>query len=184
MEMIRHNTFGIGEVISKEIVGGFTFLNVRFESGKEMRFGIPQSFETGALEPLGALKDEVDQAIADRMVRLSTPAPTKTPTAPAKKASARHTPSCPTATAFEVYLITEGYKIETDSGNPSTVYSYINAVESVLEEEGFSWDALKNHISATVSKYDVGGAKELFGAKSNKTVINALKRFEEFVNTP
>lgn len=184
MEKVRHNKFGIGEVISKEIAGGFTFLLVRFESGKEMRFGIPHSFETGALEPLGALKDEVDRVVAEKKANLASLAPAKVPAASTRKASAKYIPSSPVATAFESYLIMEGYKIETDSGNPSTVYSYINAVESVLEEEGFSWDALKNHISATVSKYDVGGAKELFGAKSNKTVINALKRFEEFVNTP
>jgi hypothetical protein len=30
----------------------------------------------------------------------------------------------------------------------------------------------------------VGGVKELFGAKSNKTVINALRRYEEFVMAP
>jgi hypothetical protein len=81
-------------------------------------------------------------------------------------------------------VILDGYKVKTDSGNPSTVYSYVNAVESVLEEEGLSWDALKANISATVSKYDVGGEKEVFGAKSNRTVISALKCFENYVNKP
>jgi hypothetical protein len=78
----------------------------------------------------------------------------------------------------------EGYKVKTDSGDPSTVYSYVNAVESVLEEEGLNWDALKANIAATVSKYDMGGEKEAFGAKSNRTVISALKCFENYVNKP
>ena len=180
MEMVRHNMFGLGEVIRREVVNGFTYLWVRYNGGKEMKVGIPYSFTSGALEALGALKDEVNQVIAEKMARLAAPAPAAT----TKKAPAKHIPSCPTATAFEIYLIMEGYKVETDSGNPSTVYSYMNAVESVLEEEGMSWDALKSNISATVSKYDVGGEKELFGAKSNRTVISALKCFANYVNTP
>jgi hypothetical protein len=114
------------------------------------------------------------------MARLATPAPAATP----KKSRTKNISSCPTATAFEIYLIMEGYKVKTDSGDPSTVYSYVNAVESVLEEEGLTWDALKANISATVSKYDVGGEKETFGAKSNRTVISALKCFENYVNKP
>jgi hypothetical protein len=146
--------------------------------------GIPYSFASGAVEALGALKEEVEQVIAEKMARLATPAPVKPAAVSTKKASAKHTPSCPAATAFEIYLILDGYKVKTDSGNPSTVYSYVNAVESVLEEEGLSWDALKANISATVSKYDVGGEKEVFGAKSNRTVISALKCFENYVNKP
>ena len=38
-------------------------------------------------------------------------------------------------------------------------------------------------IVETFKKYDIGGTKEEFGCKSNKTVINALRRFEEFVNS-
>ena len=184
MEMVRHNMFGMGEVVRREVINGFPYLWVRYKNGAESKLGIPYSFASGAVEALGALKDEVNQAIAEKTARLTAPALAKTPSTSMKKASARHISSCPTATAFEIYLIMEGYKVETDSGNPSTVYSYMNAVESVLEEEGFSWDALKNHISATVSKYDVGGAKEAFGAKSNRTVISALKCFENYVNKP
>ena len=186
MEMVRHNMFGLGEVVRREVIGGFPYLWVRYENGIESKLGIPYSFSSGAVEALGALKDEVNQVIAEKMARLAAPAPVtvKAAAASTKKTFARHIPPCPTATAFEIYLIMEGYKVETDSGNPSTVYSYLNAVESVLEEEGFSWDALKNHISATVSKYDVGGAKEAFGAKSNRTVISALKCFENYVNKP
>lgn len=184
MEMVRHKTLGIGEVVSKEIVNGFTFLNVRFENGREMRFGIPHSFESGTVEALGTLKDEVDGVIAERNARLSAPVPSKASSAPARKAAAKTMPTGPIADAFEKHLIMEGYAVETGTGNPSTVYSYLNAVETVRAEEGVSWDALKQNISAILPKYDVGGSKELLGAKSNKTVINALKRFAEFSGKP
>ena len=184
MEMVRHNKFGVGEVIGREVVSGFTFLNVRFENGREMRFGIPQSFNTGALEPLGSLKDEVEQAIAEKKATLSAPMPSTAPATPAKKATAKTMPTGPIPTAFEKHLIAEGYAVETKSGNPSTVYSYVNAVESVRAEEGISWGTLKTDIDDIVDKYDEGGLMSWFGAKSNKTVINALKRFAEFVGKP
>ena len=182
MEQVRHNTLGIGEVVSKEVISGFTVLNVRFENGKEMKLGIPNSFETGAVEALGDLKDEVDKAIAERKAKLSAPA--VAPSAPAKRTAAKTMPTGPIPSAFEQYLIDQRYSVETDSGNPSTVYAYVNAVESIRIEEGMSWDTLKSNTSSIVPLYDVGGAKELIGAKSNKTYINALKRFAEFVGKP
>ena len=181
MEQVRHNTLGIGEVVSKDVISGFTFLNVRFGNGKEMKLGIPSSFETGAVEALGSLKDEVDQAIAERQARLAALTPAAAPSAPAKRATAKTMPAGPILSAFEQHLIDQGYSIKTDSGNPSTVYSYLNAVESIRVDEGISWDTLKTNISSVVPLYDVGGDKELIGAKSNKTYINALKRFAEFV---
>ena len=180
MNMINHNTFGAGEVISKETINGFTYLNVRFEGGKEMKFGIPFSFETGMVETLGELKEEVENAIAEKKAKLSVPALSKSSAAPSKKASVKSVPACPIPSAFENYLIDAGYAVETDSGNPSTVYSYLNAVESVRAEEGISWDTLKADIDDVVDKYDEGGLMSWYGAKSNKTVINALKRFAEF----
>lgn len=185
MELVRHNTLGIGQVVDKVDISGFTFLDVRFENGKVMRFGIPQSFDTGALEALGGLKDEVEQAVAERNARLAAAAATAaTRSKPAKKATAGTMPSGPIPSAFEKYLIDEGYAVETSSGNPSTVYSYVNAVESIRADEGVSWDTLKNEIATILPQYDVGGAKELIGAKSNMTYINALKRFAEFLGKP
>ena len=185
MNMVRHNVFGLGEVICREEVNGFTYLLVRYENGKEVKLGIPFSFENGSVEALGSLKDEVDQVIAERRARLAVATTTATaPSAPAKRAAAKTMPTGPIPSAFEQYLIDQGYAIETDSGNPSTVYSYLNAVESIRVDEGISWDTLKTNISAIVPQYDVGGSKELVGAKSNKTYINALKRFAEFLGKP
>ena len=184
MNMVRHNVFGLGEVIRREEVNGFTYIWVRYENGREAKLGIPFSFENGAVEALGSLKDEVDQAIAEKKAKLSAPAPSKIPAVPAKKASAKSMPSGPIPSAFENYLIDVGYAVETESGNPSTVYSYLNAVESVRVEEGVSWDTLKADIERIVNKYDEGGLMAWFGAKSNRTVISALKRFADFVGKP
>ena len=98
MNMVRHNVFGLGEVIRREEVNGFTYLLVRYENGKEIKLSIPFSFETGAVEALGSLKDEVDQAIADKKAKLSAPAPSKIQAAPAKKVPTTFTTSCASAT--------------------------------------------------------------------------------------
>ena len=183
MNMVRHNVFGLGEVIRREEINGFTYIWVRYENGREVKLGIPFSFENGAVEALGSLKDEVEQAITERFARLAT-TPSAAPSTPTKRAAAKTMPTGPIATAFEEYLLSPGYKEETDEGAPSTVYSYVNAVESVRAEEGISGDTLKTNISSIVPQYDVGGVKELIGAKSNKTYINALKRFADFVGKP
>ena len=47
MEMVRHNKFGVGEVIGREVVSSFTFLNVRFENGKKTAFKIKRKFARG-----------------------------------------------------------------------------------------------------------------------------------------
>ena len=66
MEMINHKRLGLGEVISKASKGNSTYLTVRFASGKEMQFVIPESFETGLIEAEGDFKAEVDKAIVDK----------------------------------------------------------------------------------------------------------------------
>ena len=191
MKMVKHKALGMGEIISREEKENSTAITVRFDCGTEMRLSIPDSFECGVVEALDSLRQEVDEAIEKRKPHL-TPRPAAAATAPKssgstaaprRKSSSKSMPSGPIATAYEKYLISQGYKVESDAGNPSTVYSYATAVESVTEEEGISWATLRDNISTIVRKYDKGGVKELFGSKSNDTVINALKRFEEFVDT-
>ena len=125
MNMVRHNVFGLGEVIRREEINGFTYLWVRYENGREVKLGIPFSFENGAVEALGSLKDEVDQAIAEKKAKLSAPAPSKIPAVPARKLSAKYIPSSPIAADFEKYLIARGYRQEGKRGSHSTVYYYI-----------------------------------------------------------
>lgn len=194
MDMVKSKVFGMGKVINKEVKEKGTYITVEFESGRQLVFGVPGSFLTGALEAVGSFKEEVDKAIAERKALEAAERESKKTENPAsdeskktvkhsKKSPRKVMPTGPVAESYEEYLIKEGYSLETDSGNPSTVYSYANAVQSVIEEEKTTWNALQTNISTIVKKYDIGGTKEEFGCKSNKTVINALRRFEEFVNS-
>ena len=193
MQMIKHKVYGIGEVVSKEPKGNSTRVTVRFSDGQERIAYIPESFETDVWEAQGSLKDEIDAVYAARHARVQklveniSAASESAKTAKGSAGGRRKTPCGVTVKGslergFEEYLIRAGYKEETDTGNPSTVSSYCHAVDKVAQEEGMSWDTLKDHIAAIVPVYDVGGRKELIGAKSNSTVINALKRFLEFVD--
>ena len=193
MQTVNHKIYGVGEVINKETTENGSYITVKFESGKEARFSIPDSFALGIMVANGDLEDEVNAAIDEKKAReaarleefkaaiteVATVAPShrhgRTPTAPI-------TAKGPIELAFEEYLVNAGYCEYTASGNPSTVFSYIHAIKKVLEEENISWSALQNDIDHIVPIYDVGGAKQHIGAKSNSTVINALKRFNEFVN--
>ena len=82
---------------------------------------------------------------------------------------------------FANYLIGQGYKLTTPGGSFSTVYDYIKRVDKVCEWEGCSWETLADNIVVTVPKYDVGGINADLGNISHRSVINALKRFKEFV---
>lgn len=83
---------------------------------------------------------------------------------------------------FEAYLIRMGYKQVTPSGHPSTVYDYIKRIDHVCKWEDMSWQKLAENIGTVVPQYDTGGPKEEAGNRSHKSVINALKRFADFVN--
>ena len=51
-----------------------------------------------------------------------------------------------------------------------------------VSDECLDWTSLAKKISSIASLYDIGGAKEEIGDRGNRTVINALRRFEDFVN--
>ncbi|MBR2473669.1 MAG: hypothetical protein IKB51_01385 [Clostridia bacterium] len=84
---------------------------------------------------------------------------------------------------FVTYLVGRGYRLTTRSGKNSTVYSYIKAITDVCDWEGISLETLEDRIVEIVPRYDVGGPNEDLGSKSHRTVINALKRFKEFVQS-
>ena len=193
MQTVRHNIYGNGEVISKEVKGEKTYITVKFESGKEARFAIPESFMLGVMVGDDSLNEEVNAAIAAQRARDEERLERRNAEMNADTAvpAVRHTrrSAAPVAfkgdieSAFEEYLATAGYREFTDSGNPSTVFSYSHAIKKVLEEEGLSWHTLQNNIENIIPIYDIGGAKQHIGAKSKCTIINALKRFGEFVNS-
>lgn len=82
---------------------------------------------------------------------------------------------------FEEFLIDCGYSQVTPSGLPSTVPQYIHAIKKVCDAEHVSLITLPKCIDQIVKKYDVGGEKELVGKQGHSTVINALKRYAEFI---
>jgi len=82
---------------------------------------------------------------------------------------------------FEEYLMKRGYAITAPSGKPSTAYDYPRRIEKVCKWENTTWADLATNIDAILVEYDIGGSKEKLGNKSNKAVINALKRFSEFL---
>ncbi|HHY82592.1 MAG TPA: hypothetical protein GX505_07920 [Clostridiales bacterium] len=82
---------------------------------------------------------------------------------------------------FEKYLINKGYKQTTPSGHPSTVYDYCKRIDKVCEWENITWHQIADNISVILPQYDIGGEKEDLGKISHSAVINALRRFSEFV---
>ena len=82
---------------------------------------------------------------------------------------------------FENFLAKQGYKLTTPGRKPSTVYDYLKRIDKVCEWESTSWEGLANSIGVIVKIYDVGGEKEDFGKKSHRAVINALKRYQEYI---
>ena len=191
MQTVKHKLFGIGEVIGRDERANGAYITVRFENGTVKRFGIPESFTLGIMVAEGSLQDEVENAIANRKAceenRRQKIAPPIVSRTVAPRRSRKMHPQPVTVknsleAAYEEYLVKAGYKQETDKGQDSTVPSYVKAIKSVLKEEGITWDILKRDITRVAAKYDVGGAREAFGSKSNRTPINALLRFRDFVS--
>lgn len=82
---------------------------------------------------------------------------------------------------FKSFLIEKGYSEFTPSGNPSTVYDYINRVEKIRSRENLTLRELAENVSYYVDKYGPTGNESEFGKRSHNAFINALRRFEEFL---
>lgn len=82
---------------------------------------------------------------------------------------------------YEKYLESIGYSVVTPSGLPSTTSDYARRVSFVLQTENINIKELMINIDSYIKSYDYGGTKEYLGKKSNRAVINALKRFKEFL---
>ena len=192
MQTIQHKTLGKGEVISKRVGENEIYLTVRFSSGKEMKLAA-ESFKGDFFVAEGDLKEEIDAVLAvknaaeeARNNAIAEAASTATPSVVAPKRGGRQPNQQVIVkgsiqTQYEEYLKAAGYPVIGRTGKESTVPAYVYAVEQVLREENLTWAELEKNISQIVTKYDVGGECEDFGARSNRRVINALKRFAEFV---
>jgi hypothetical protein len=190
MQTVNHKQFGTGEVVNKEVKENGTYITVRFSNGKELVLGIPSSFKTDVVQALGDLKEEVDKALEEEKLKKealkASIASTIKSTIIKTKTGVRNPVSnsvikCPIQVDYENYLESQGYPVVGKTGNDSTVHAYSRAVRTVVENEGITWYDLAKAINKIIPKYDTGGKYERIGNKSNKTVINALKRFAEFI---
>lgn len=69
-------------------------------------------------------------------------------------------------------------------GLKSTCHDYSHVrIPAVCNRERISVPLLINNIDRIVSKYDRFGSEAEFGNKSHRAVINALKRFKEFIDS-
>lgn len=84
---------------------------------------------------------------------------------------------------FKDYLIQCGYAEYTPRGLPSTVYDYVGRIRKILEWESISLEELNCEINTICNEYDIGGSKQKLGELSHRAVINALKRYREFLLT-
>lgn len=85
---------------------------------------------------------------------------------------------------FKNYLIRCGYTEYTPSGYPSTVYDYVSRIKKVLEWESMPLSELNQNIDRICHEYDIGGTKQDLGEISHRSVINALKRYREYLSIP
>lgn len=85
---------------------------------------------------------------------------------------------------FKEYLVKQGYKEFTPSGNPSTVYDYAGRIKTICTREGINTaKKLIGRIDELEQKYGETGSEVAFGKKSNSSYINAVRRFNEFVKS-
>ena len=192
MLTIQHKMYGEGKVINKEMKGNDIIITAQFSDGKKCRFAA-ESFKIGAVTADGVLKEEIDVVIAAQQAAKTAwrNSVSGVPVATSVVSAGRHgrTPTRKLTVKgslqdqYELYLEAAGYPVVGISGNDSTVPQYSRAVEKVVEREGLNWNQLKNDIANIVKKYDKNGPEEDYGNRGNKTVINALKRFAEFVES-
>lgn len=82
---------------------------------------------------------------------------------------------------FVEYLVERGYKKYTPSGNRSTAFQYADGVEKVRQRERLTETEMTKNIGMLIKKYDIVGMESEFGSRGHGTIINALKRYREFI---
>ena len=193
MSAVNHKFWGIGTVIKREVFenGNFTeveyggkYITARFDNGKEGRFAIPAAFEKGILKAIGDFADEVADVIEEieskRKASISNwgisdgkrdidESEERTTKIPAKINVTGNLKE-----DFKSYLAESGYE-------PTVVYAYPRGIGIVCAEEHISWKTLLQNINKIIPLYSKDGVKEDIGNYQNKTVINALKRYRDFV---
>lgn len=78
---------------------------------------------------------------------------------------------------FVDYLVNRGYSKHTPSGLPSTAIQYADWINKVSEWEHMTLKELNNNIGILCLKYE----HDENGQLGHRSVINALKRYREFL---
>lgn len=75
---------------------------------------------------------------------------------------------------FKDWLLSQKYK-------QNTAEDYKNRIDRLCRKEKLTLDYLKKHLSDIIPIYGKYGKKESYGRLSHSSVINALRRFSEFL---
>lgn len=76
---------------------------------------------------------------------------------------------------FEEYLLAKNYR-------PTTSIDYPARLERLCKKEKISYEHLAQHIYEIMPQYENTGKKSSYGKRSHSSVINALRRFAEFLS--
>lgn len=76
---------------------------------------------------------------------------------------------------FEQYLLEKNYK-------PTTSIDYPARLERLCRKEKISFEYLAKHLADILPQYETNGKKSSYGKRSHSSVLNALRRFAEFLN--
>lgn len=194
MKTLKHKWLGEAKIVHRE----GKRITVKYDkNGSEAVLLIPESFVLEMFEIDAELQSEVDAALeekkeaariereareAQRAEAQSTTITHRSGTRRSGRTFTRVQLTGDYEKDFESFMLKNGYSAKTENDTKSTVYAYVNSVKSVMSDEGLDWTSLVKQISSIASVYDIGGAKEEIGDRGNRTVINALRRFADFVN--
>ena len=75
---------------------------------------------------------------------------------------------------FKTYLLNQNYKL-------LTAEDYKGRIERLCQKEKINLDTLIKNITSILPDYEKTGKKHAYGKRSHSSVLNALRRFSEFL---
>ena len=76
---------------------------------------------------------------------------------------------------FEEYLLAKNYR-------PTACVDYPARLERLCRKEKISYEHLAQHLNEIMPQCEKTGKKSSYGKRSHSSVINALRRFAEFLS--
>lgn len=84
---------------------------------------------------------------------------------------------------FKSYLIAQGFKEYSASGNRSTAIDYQFRILKIKEQENMTWKELASNIDTVFSKYNKTGLRSDYGKRSHESYINSIKHYSKFIKS-